>query len=322
MFKDAVKRMKRNTMLIGTLGCLLAALAMSAESGFYLPFTPASAEAAESAGGGGAGGSGQSVSEIGEKLANPTSDVWAMFTEFDFSFSDGDLNTGSELFGFRMIFQPVLPWPLYGKGKHGWKLITRPTLPILFSEPVPTGFNESVHLGGLGDMQLPMIVAPPTGKIIFGLGPTWLFPTATRDEFGHQQWGVGPAVVLGYATKEWIAGAFPQYTLGIGGWNDGPDASYMSILYWFIYHLEGGWDVGISPTISYDERQSPGNQWNVPVGLYTSKMTKMGNTPVKLQVGVEYSVVSPDEFGQRCLIKFNVIPVIPGLVQTPIFGGD
>jgi hypothetical protein len=43
--------------------------------------------------------------------------------------------------------------------------------------------------------------------------------------------------------------------------------------------------------------------------------------PVKFQFGVEYSVVSLDDFGKRALIKLNVIPVIPGLVQNPIFGG-
>lgn len=40
-----------------------------------------------------------------------------------------------------MIFQPFMPIPLYGEGKDEWKLITRPTLPILFSQPLPAGFD-------------------------------------------------------------------------------------------------------------------------------------------------------------------------------------
>jgi len=35
--------------------------------------------------------------------------------------------------------------------------------------------------------------------------------------------------------------------------------------------------------------------------------------PVKFQLGVEYSVVSPDDFGQEAVIKLDVIPVIPSL---------
>jgi hypothetical protein len=242
-----------------------------------------------------------SLSEIGQKLSNPVSDVWALATEFDLSFSDGDVNRGDSKIGGRMIFQPVMPIPLYGKGKEAWKLITRPTIPVLFSQPVPAGFDEFNNLGGLGDIQLPMMVAPPAGNWILGLGPTWLFPSATRDAFGRNQWGVGPAAVVGYATKEWIGFVLPQYTWGIGGAGqakNAPDASYLSMLYGFFYNLPNGWQVGTNPTISYEHNASSGNKWNVPVGLTVTKMTKMGDLPVKLQLGVEYSVVSQDTFGQ------------------------
>ncbi len=33
-----------------------------------------------------------SLAEVGAKLSNPVSEVWALFTEFDVFFSDGDLN--------------------------------------------------------------------------------------------------------------------------------------------------------------------------------------------------------------------------------------
>jgi hypothetical protein len=265
-----------------------------------------------------------SLSEIGDKLTNPVSDVWALFTEFDLSFSDGDVNRGDSKVGGRMIIQPVMPFPLYGKGENAWKLITRPTIPVLFSQPVPKGLDEINNKGGLGDIQLPMMVAPPSGNWILGLGPTWLFPTATEDAFGRDQWGVGPAAVFGYKAKEWIGFVFPQYTWGIGGARDNnmPDASYLSMLYGFFYNLPNGWQVGTNPTITYDNNASSGNQWNVPVGLTVSKMTSIGGVPVKLQLGVEYSVVSQDNFGQVAQIKLNIIPVIPSLVKDAIFGGN
>jgi hypothetical protein len=81
-----------------------------------------------------------------------------------------------------------------------------------------------------------------------------LFPTATQDAFGRQQWGVGPAGVVGYTTKELTAFVFPQYFFGIGGWNNKatPDASYLSMFYGFFYNLPNAWQVGMNPTISYD----------------------------------------------------------------------
>jgi hypothetical protein len=43
--------------------------------------------------------------------------------------------------------------------------------------------------------------------------------------------------------------------------------------------------------------------------------------PVKVQLGIEYSVVSQDDFRQRAQIKLNVIPVIPSLLEHTIVDG-
>ncbi len=268
----------------------------------------------------------KSAAELGAKLSNPVSNVWALFTEFDLNFSDGDVNTGDSLVGGRMLFQPVLPFPVYGKEDARWNLITRPTIPVLFSQPIPEGFNEFDHKGGLGDTQLPMLLAPPTGQWLLGAGPAWLFPTSTDDAFGRQQWGVGPSGVFGYTNKHLTVGAFPQYYFGIAdrsdGANDVPTASYMNLLYFMVFNLPDAWQVGMNPTISYDHKASSGNKWNVPIGLIGAKTTHIGKLPVKFQFGIEYSVVSQDDFGQVAQIKLNVIPVISALLRTPILGGD
>ena len=265
-----------------------------------------------------------SLGEVSQELTNPVSNVWSMNTEFDCYFLDGDLNKGGSEVGGKMIFQPVLPFPLYGQGPDQWKLITRPTIPVIFSQPIPKGFDDFTDLGGLGDMQLPLLVSPPTGNLLLGLGPTWLLPTATRTEFGRQQWGAGPALVLGYKTKDWIGGVFPQYTWRVAGWNgkDKPDASYLSLLYFFAYSLPDAWQVGFNPTINYDAKATSGNRWNVPVGLFVSKTTKVGKMPVKYVLSIEYSVASQYAFGQRAQVKLSIVPVIPSLVKKAIFGGS
>jgi hypothetical protein len=64
-----------------------------------------------------------------------------------------------------------------------------------------------------------------------------------------------------------------------------------------------------------------GDKWTVPVGVFAGKTIKVGRTPVNIKLGIEYSVVSPDTFGKRAQIRLQLTPVIPGLVQSPIFGG-
>jgi hypothetical protein len=70
------------------------------------------------------------------------------------------------------------------------------------------------------------------------------------------------------------------------------------MLYFFIYNLPNAWQIGFNPTISYDHNATSGNKWNVPVGLIALKMTKIGKIPVKIQFGVEYSVVSKTPSGR------------------------
>jgi hypothetical protein len=265
-----------------------------------------------------------SLAEIGAKLSDPTSNVWALFTEFDLSFSDGDANAGNPKPGGDMVFQPILPVPLYGEGKEQWKMINRPTIPVIFRGAVPTGLDTFDHETGLGDITWPMMLTPPAGNWMLGLGPTWLFPTATEDAFGREQFGVGPSAIFGYKTKKFVVGVQPQYFFkigSIGNQANKPDASFMNLLYFGFLNLPEAWQVGFNPVITYDDKATKGNKWNVPIGLDVSKTTAIAGKPVKFQFGLEYSVVSQDDFGKRFMIKLNVIPVIQGLIKNPIFGG-
>jgi hypothetical protein len=266
-----------------------------------------------------------SLAAVGAKLADPTSNIWALFTEFDLSFSDGDVNAGNPKIGGDMIFQPILPIPLFGEGKDQWKMINRPTIPFVFSAPVPTSFNNFDHDTGIGDMTWPMLLSPPAGNWMLGLGPTWLFPTATKDSLGREQFGIGPTGILGYKTKKITFGVFPQYFFkvgSIGNQADKPDASFMNLLYFGFLNLPEAWQIGFNPVITYNHKATSGNKWNVPIGLVVAKTTAIGKRPVKFQFGFEYSVVSQDDFGKRFLVKLNVIPVIQGLIKNPIFGGN
>jgi hypothetical protein len=271
--------------------------------------------------------SAQHLGDIGNKLANPLADLWALSSSFNApQFFDGNLNRGDPEVGGLMAFQPIMPIPLYGEGEDEWRMITRPVIPLVFSSPTPKGSNQFSHHGGIGDIQLPFLLAPSdriSGHFIVGAGPIFLFPSATSDDLGQQQWGMGPAVVLGYKTEKATFGVFPNYfwKIGSAGQDAGtPDLSQMSLLYFFNYRLPEAWQVGFNPTISYNDKASSGNRWNVPVGLYLGKTVKLGRLPVNIKVGGEYSVVSQDLFGQRFQFRFQITPVIPSLIGSPLLG--
>lgn len=194
-------RSRRRTLALGLV--VFAALSVST--------TPAQAQPKPS---------GQELGQVGNKLANPLSDLWALSASFNApQFFDGDLNTGGPEVGGLMVFQPVMPIPLHGEGEDQWRMITRPVIPLIFSTPVPTGLNQFSHKGGIGDIQLPFLLAPSdriSGHFILGAGPIFQFPSATSDDLGQNQWAMGPAVVVGYKTEKATFGVFPNYFWKIG----------------------------------------------------------------------------------------------------------
>jgi hypothetical protein len=58
------------------------------------------------------------------------------------------------------------------------------------------------------------------------------------------------------------------------------------------------------------------DQATVPVNLTLRKVTKIGNTPIQFNLGVDYFVESNDEFGQDWAIKFSMAPVVENFIYN------
>jgi len=242
--------------------------------------------------------------------------------------------------GSGMIFQPIMPIPF----TENWKLLTRPTVPITFATDIPVGrrhessestdgttviikdTGEAVFddYDGMGDISLPVMLTPanpdPGAKWGFGGGPTFHFPTATDDNLGTDTWEIGPAAVVTYKTKKFTGALFGQYWWNYAETNSrATDTSHGALLYSAWWNLPKAWQVGFAPTITYNDKATDGNEWNVPVGFGVAKMIKFSKTPVKIQFAIEKSVVRQDNFGTDWNFRLNIIPVIPSLIQKPMF---
>ena len=74
--------------------------------------------------------------------------------------------------------QPVIPISL----SKDWNLITRTIIPII-DQPSPAPGVRSAF--GLGDINPHVDLSPAKpGKLIWGIGPTLTFPTATNSKLG------------------------------------------------------------------------------------------------------------------------------------------
>lgn len=280
---------------------------------------------AQSSGGAAAGG-GKSLEDLGRELNNPISSVWNITTQSNLYFYKGDLSPAYRG-QFVFNFQPVLPIPL----TENWTLIPRPVIPIL-SNPYISGVNIDVpfidqssvnpvwdRTTGLGDIALVTLLSPNIPGMIFGFGPTFVFPTAGTYDLGQGKWQTGPAVVVGFVGKKWVGGVFPQHWWSVGGTSATPVTSQTNIQYFLFRMLPGAWQVGFAPNIIVNWRADGRNQVTFPLGLGAGRTFKLGGIPVQANLEFQWMPVHPEDFGQRYNIRFVFKPVLPSLVKKPIF---
>jgi hypothetical protein len=256
----------------------------------------------------------ESLDEVNKELSNPISSIWALqLQENTYWLNKPDRNV------VNLQFQPVLPLAL----TDDWNLITRPVFQVMNSNPYVNNAGNLHRVTGFGDTILATMLSPSpklAGPWLLGLGPTFIFPTASNSRLGQNKWQFGPAGVFGYLGGKWLAGVFPQQWFSVGG-PGSQTVSQMNIQHFFVYLPGDGWGIGTSPNILvnwYANKSS--NMLTFPVGLNVSKVIKIGPLPVKLQVQGQYMPIHPDQFGQKWDLQFSITPVIPKLIKGNLLG--
>ena len=252
----------------------------------------------------------ESASELNRELTNPVSSLWSIANQFNnFELNNGQWNNNWN-------FQPVMPVSL----TKDWNLITRPVMPFYNIVPHETSPGEFARDAGLGDLALVELLSPAhSGNWILGAGPTAIFPTATSVFTGQGKWQLGPTVVVGYLTKQYFIGVFPQQWWSIGGEHFRRDTNQMNLQPIAAIFFGEGWSLGYSGNILADWTAPSEDVWTVPIGLALGKVVKFGRLPVKLQLAVQYMPVHPRISGQEWNVQVSITPVLPKLIKGTLF---
>jgi hypothetical protein len=249
-------------------------------------------------------------SELNRELTNPVSSLWSISNQFNnFELNNGHWNNNWN-------FQPVMPVSL----TKDWNLITRPVMPFYNIVPHETAPGEFARDAGLGDLALLELLSPAhSGNWVLGAGPTAIFPTATSGFTGQGKWQLGPSVVVGYLTKEFFIGVFPQQWWSVGGEHGRADTNQMNLQPIATLFFGEGWSIGYSGNILADWTAPSPDVWTVPVGLGLGKVVKLGRLPVKIDLAVQYMPVHPRISGQEWNVQVQITPVIPKLIKGTLF---
>ncbi len=260
---------------------------------------------------------GPSTDELNKQLANPVSSLWSIaFQQNNYLI---DVGPGeSERWNSNLNFQPVMPVAI----NDDWNLITRPVVTAFNSVPHPVENRfpiEWTRSETFGDTVLLELISPSpklAGSWLFGLGPTFIFPTANSEYTGQGKYQAGPAGLFGYLDEHWILALFPQQWYSFSGAGSSREStSQLNLQPVAAIFLKDGWSVGYSGNILANWKADAGDVWTVPIGVSVGKVQKFGKLPIKIQLAAQYMVARPDQFGQKWNFQLSIVPVLPKLIK-------
>lgn len=248
-----------------------------------------------------------SLEEIDQKLNNPLTSLWSLTLQENYSILEGD-NIDGKTSANTLFFQPALPIP-FG---DDMVFIARPVFPLVTSPILrPDGSTKS-HKNGFGDMQLFALLGPDKSDgLVWGVGGTFVFPTASDDILGSGKWQAGPAAMVFNMGEKWTTGFVLQHWWSFAGDSDRRDQNHTDFQYVIRRKIPGAMSIGMGPTISIDWEADSGNQVTLPIALGITKTIRIGKMPFKLRFEPQYALIKPDDIGSRWNFRIQITPVIP-----------
>ena len=237
---------------------------------------------------------------------NPVASLISVPVQNNNNFNIGPDNRTQDV----LNIQPVIPIRV----SENWNLINRIITPIIYQPTMSQPVNQGAY--GFGDLNPSFFFSPAKPqKLIWGVGPTVVLPTATNPVLGQGKWSTGPTVVVLAQPGKWTLGGLVNNVWSFAGQSARPNVNQMLFQYFINYNLPKGWYITWQPTLTANWEMSNGGRWLVPVGGGVGRIMKLGFQPVNLTTQFYGNVVHPpgaSPWGLRLQIAF----LFPKLTKT------
>lgn len=201
-----------------------------------------------------------------------------------------------------LTFSVTMPLP-----KH--RLLPLPQLSLL---TIPAAVTMPGGLTGFGDVRFLDIAVFHVGNtIIWGVGPTFVFPTSSRPETGQGKWQVGPAAAVAFAPEKWLVGVLVQNPISFAGDSDRKDVNFMTVQPFVTYQLGNGWFIRSQPQMVFNWKN--GHQ-QLPLDFGFGRVFKIGRQDLNCFVEPFWNITH-DGVAPKYGITFGISLLYPDFWQ-------
>ena len=200
---------------------------------------------------------------------------------------------------------PILPFKL----TDDILVITRTILPVVSQPDFLTPIGEG-RVDGIGDATFQAFFSPMQSDVTWGVGPSFLIPTASDDSLGSEKWGAGISAILLDTPGRWVYGGIVSNVWSTGGTGE-KDVNLLTLQYFINYNFDHGWYVMTSPIITADWEADSDHRWTVPIGLGFGKLFKVGSQHMTAQVSGYSNVITPDDYGAEWQVRAMLMFMFP-----------
>ena len=201
-------------------------------------------------------------------------------------------------------FQPVVPFP----GKK-WNIIARAIIPFV---SVPVGQTSAET--GLGDWTVTLFASPARpSSVVWGVGPAIVLPFASNPELlGSGKLSLGPSAVVFAGAGNFTFGGVVNNVWSVAsvGGPDREDVNQFFAQYFLNYNFGGGWALGTAPIITCDWNAPSGEQCTIPWGLQVSKVMGFGSRPANVLLGYYKNSEHPTD-GAESQVRIQINLLFP-----------
>jgi len=220
---------------------------------------------------------------------NPISSLISL--PFKFSFDYGADNGD----GTVLNVQPVYPVT-----KGDWNYVNRLILPVAsvdgaISTPENPNPGGAGSASGLGDTNYSLYISPvKVDKVIWGVGPSLMMPTASDDQLGSGKWSAGVTAVALTPVKWGSVGILGRQLWSFAGDDNRSDVNQTLIEPFINYNMADGWFL-LTDLIITANWEAPSNQtWTVPIGGGVGRIYKIGDQAVNNRLEFYYNFERPN----------------------------